>query len=83
MFIIHMMSDPYRKQLGSSSSDRRSPCRSDWDVLQGALLSGASPFIVNLAGGDVPVTEQFLHLPDIDDGIEKQGSGGRRRECVL
>jgi hypothetical protein len=43
----------------------------------GAFLGRAPAFVVNLGGGDVAVTEQFLHLPNVDAGIEEQGSGGR------
>jgi hypothetical protein len=45
--------------------------------MRGALLSGAPPFVVNLGGGDVAVTQELLNLAEIDDGIEQQGSGGR------
>jgi Predicted pPIWI-associating nuclease len=49
----------------------------DWDVMGCAFFGRAPAFVVNLGGGDVAVTEQFLHLPNIDAGIEEQGSGGR------
>jgi hypothetical protein len=42
-----------------------------------AFLGCTSPLVVNLGGGDVAVTEQFLNLPNVDAGIEEQGSGGR------
>jgi len=43
----------------------------------GAFLGGTPAFVINLGGGDVAVTEQFLHLPNVDAGIEEQGGGGR------
>src|SRR5260370_31712931 len=43
----------------------------------GAFLGGAPAFVINLGGGDVAVTEEFLHLPNVDPGIEEQGGGGR------
>ena len=49
----------------------------DWDVMGGTFFGSAPAFIVNLGGGDMAVTEQFLHLPNVDAGIEEQGSGGR------
>jgi hypothetical protein len=49
----------------------------DWDVMGGAFFGRAPAFVVNLGGGDVAVTEQFLHLPNVDAGIQEQGSGGR------
>ena len=49
----------------------------DWNVMGGAFLGRAPAFVVNLGGGDVAVTEQFLHFPNVDGGIEEQSSGGR------
>jgi hypothetical protein len=42
-----------------------------------AFFGRAPALVVNLGGRDVAVTEQFLHLPNSDAGIEEQGSGGR------
>jgi len=50
--------------------------------MRGALLNGAPPFNVNLGGRYMSVSQELLNLADIDAGIQKQGSGGRR-ECVL
>ena len=45
--------------------------------MAGAVGRAASPFIVDLRCGHMAVTEQFLHLPDIDGAVQKQ-RGGRR-----
>jgi hypothetical protein len=42
-----------------------------------AFFGRAPAFVVNLGGGDVAVTEQFLHFPNVDAGVEQQGRGGR------
>ena len=42
-----------------------------------AFFGRAPAFVVNLGGGDVAVTEQFLHFPNVDARIQKQGSSGR------
>ena len=49
----------------------------DWNVMGCALLGSAPSFVLNLGSSDVAVTEQFLHIPNVDAGIEQQGSGGR------
>jgi len=35
----------------------------------GAFFGSAPPFVINLGGGDMPVAQQLLNLPDIDTGI--------------
>src|SRR5712691_4447725 len=49
----------------------------DWHVMGGTFFGSAPAFVVDLGGGDVAVAEQFLHLPNVDAGIQEQGSGGR------
>jgi hypothetical protein len=48
-----------------------------------AFFGRAPAFVVNLGGGDVAVTEQFLHFPNVDAGVEQQVAVVARRECVL
>ncbi len=48
-----------------------------------AFFGRAPAFVVDLGGGDVAVAKEFLNLPNIDAGIEEQGSGGRPQGMVL
>ena len=45
-------------------------------VVTGTLLGCNPSLVVNLRGGDVSVTEQLLHLADINLGFEQQRGGG-------
>jgi len=44
----------------------------------GTFFSGGAAFVVDPESGDVTAAEQFLHLADIDAGVEQQGGGGGR-----
>ena len=49
-----------------------SRCRQKLDrhIVAGRFLGGAAAFVVNLGGGDVFVAEQFLHLANVNPGVE-------------
>jgi len=50
--------------------------RLDRHVVGGALRCRAATLVINLRRGDVPMTEQSLHLGDINAGIKQECSGG-------
>jgi hypothetical protein len=66
------------QSAGERDGRQSSSCRVllDGHIVGSASGGGDATFVVDLGGGDVPVSEQFLGLADIDPGAEEQG---RRR----
>ena len=48
-----------------------------YDLERRAILRPRAPVIVDARGGDIGVTEPFLHLGDVGLMIERVGGGGR------
>jgi hypothetical protein len=44
--------------------------------MRGALAGSSPPLVIDLGGGDVPVTEQLLDLHNVHAGIEQERGGG-------
>ena len=42
----------------------------------GTFLGSAPALVVNLGGGYMAMAQELLDFPDIDAGIQQQGSGG-------
>jgi hypothetical protein len=48
--------------------------------MRGALAGGPAPFVVNLGGGHMPVTQQLFHFHNVHAGIKQErGGGGAQR----